>query len=99
MRLDAGPTVRSAEAGEGRVGVAVYPWELDVAVAPPAANGANAIRGPVVALAPEGDRVRVQVGELVAECPAGEAERLGLRRGGDVWLLFDPRDTRIVASR
>jgi molybdate transport system ATP-binding protein len=99
VRLDAGPTVRSAEAGEGRVGVAVYPWELDVAVAPPAANGANAIRGPVAALAPEGDRVRVQVGELVAECPAEEAERLGLRRGGDVWLVFDPAKARIVAMR
>jgi molybdate transport system ATP-binding protein len=99
VRLDAGPTVRSAEAGEGRVGVAVYPWELDVAVAPPAANGANAIRGAVAALAPEGDRVRVQVGELVAECPASEAERLGLRRGADVWLLFDPAKARIVAIR
>jgi len=98
VRLDAGPTVRSLEAAEGRVGVAVYPWEVGVAVEPPA-NGVNAVGGPVASLAPEGDRVRVQVGELVAECPAEEAERLGLRRGGHVWLRFDPASTRIVDIR
>jgi molybdate transport system ATP-binding protein len=98
VRLDAGPTVRSLEAGEGRVGVAVYPWELGVAVEPPA-NGMNAVGGAVTSLAPEGDRVRVQVGELVAECAAEEAERLGVRRGGQVWLLFDPASARIVDVR
>jgi hypothetical protein len=41
--------------------------------------------------------VRVQVGELVAECDAAEAERLGIRRGGHVWLLFDAASARIVA--
>ena len=70
VRLDGGATVRSTEAGEGRVGVAVYPWELEVAAAPPAANGVNAIGGAVAGLDPEGDRVRVRVGELVAECAA-----------------------------
>ena len=99
VRLDAGATVRSAEAGEGRVGVAVYPWELEVAVDAPAANGVNAIGGPVASIAPEGDRVRIQVGELVAECDAAGAERLGVRRGGHVWLLFDPRSARIVDVR
>jgi molybdate transport system ATP-binding protein len=97
VRLDGGATVRSADVGEGRVGVAVYPWELRVALEPPAANGVNAIGGPVASLAPEGDRVRVQVGELVAECDAAEAERLGIRRGGHVWLLFDAASARIVA--
>jgi molybdate transport system ATP-binding protein len=98
VRLDAGPIVRSLEAGEGRVGVAVYPWEVGVAVEPPA-NGLNAVGGTVTSLAPEGDRVRVQVGELVAECAAEEAERLGVRRGGQVWLLFDPASARLVDVR
>jgi molybdate transport system ATP-binding protein len=96
--LDGGATVRSAEAGEGRVGVAVYPWELSVAAEPPAENGLNAIGGTVAGLDPEGDRVRVRVGELVAECGAGEVERLGLRRGQRAWLVFAPDRARIVAG-
>jgi molybdate transport system ATP-binding protein len=99
VRLDRGPTVRSAEAGTGRVGVAVYPWELTVATEPPAANGVNAIGGAVSGLEPEGDRVRVRVGELVAECAVEEVERLGLRRGGQVFLLFAPEQTRLVETR
>jgi molybdate transport system ATP-binding protein len=96
VRLDGGTVVRSAEAGEGRVGIAVYPWELEVAVAP-AADGRNAIRGAVAGLDPEGDRVRVRVGELVAECAAADVERLGLERGGQVCLLFAPEHARVVA--
>jgi ABC-type sulfate/molybdate transport systems ATPase subunit len=97
VRLDGGTVVRSTEAGEGRVGIAVYPWELDVAVAAPAADRMNAIGGAVAGLDPEGDRVRVRVGELVAECPAAEVERLGLERGGQVYLLFAPERCRLVA--
>ena len=99
VRLDRGTTVRSTESGSGRVGVAVYPWELEVAAAPPADNGMNAIGGPVSGLDPEGDRVRVRVGELVAECAAEDVERLGLRRGGEVYLLFPPERTRLVDTR
>jgi molybdate transport system ATP-binding protein len=96
VRLDSGATVRSAETGEGRVGVAVYPWELEVATDPPARNGVNAIGGAVAGLDPEGDRVRMRVGDLVAECPAADVERLGLRRGGQVYLLFEPESARLV---
>ncbi len=97
VRLDGGTVVRSTEAGEGRVGIAVYPWELEVDVAPPAADGLNAIGGAVAGLDPEGDRVRVRVGELVAECSAAEVERLGLERGGQVYLRFAPESCRLVA--
>jgi molybdate transport system ATP-binding protein len=96
--LDGGATVRSAEAGEGRVGVAVYPWEIEVATEPPSGNGVNAIGGTIDGLDPEGDRVRVRVGELVAECDAAEAERLGLRRGERAYLLFAPESARLVAG-
>jgi molybdate transport system ATP-binding protein len=98
VTLDGGATVRSAEAGEGRVGVAVYPWEIEVATAPPARNGLNAIEGTIDGLDPEGDRVRVRVGELVAECGAAEADRLGLRRGDRAYLLFAPESARLVAA-
>jgi len=99
VRLDRGTTVRSTEAGSGRVGVAVYPWELEVAAAPPADNGVNVVGGPVSGLDPEGDRVRVRVGELVAECAAEDVERLGLRRGGEVYLLFPAERARLVDTR
>jgi ABC-type sulfate/molybdate transport systems ATPase subunit len=98
VRLDGGATIRSADAGEGRVGVAVYPWELALAAEPPSANGANAIAGTVAGVDPEGDRVRVRVGELVAECAAADVERLALRRGERAWVLFEPARTRIVAA-
>ena len=82
--------------GWGRVAVAVYPWEVSVAPGRPESNGRNAIGGPIVGLDPRGDRVRVRVGELSAECAAAEAERLGLRRGDHVTLLFAPSSARIV---
>jgi ABC-type sulfate/molybdate transport systems ATPase subunit len=99
VRLDSGPTVHSVDAGEGRVAVAVYPWELSVALGPPAAgNGRNAIGGSIVGLDPEGDRVRVRVGQLVAECSAQTAERLGLERGREVVLQFEAASARIVRA-
>ena len=96
VRLDGGAIVRSSETAEGRVGVAVYPWELAVAVESPSANGVNAIGGTIAGLEPEGDRLRVRVGELVAECAADEAERLGLERGGRAFLVFAPERARLV---
>jgi molybdate transport system ATP-binding protein len=96
--LDGGATVRSADAGEGRVGVAVYPWELSLALEAPASNGLNAIGGTVAGLEPEGDRVRVRVGDLVAECPAADVGRLGIERGRRAWVLFEPDRTRLVAD-
>jgi ABC-type sulfate/molybdate transport systems ATPase subunit len=96
VRLDRGSTVRAAGTGEGRVGVAVYPWEIEVAAEAPAGNNVNAIGGRVAGLDPEGDRVRVRVGELVAECAADDVGRLGLERGRQVYLLFGPDSTRLV---
>jgi molybdate transport system ATP-binding protein len=96
VRLDDGATLRSAEHADGRVGVALYPWEIEVATEPPAANGVNAIAGPIAALDTEGDRVRVRVGELVAECEVEQAARLALRRGGRVYLRFAAESARIV---
>jgi molybdate transport system ATP-binding protein len=96
VRLDDGATLRSAERADGRVGVALYPWEIEVATQPSAVNGGNAIAGPIASLDPDGDRVRVRVGELVAECDAEQAARLGLRRGDQAYLLFAAESARIV---
>jgi hypothetical protein len=94
--LDAGGVVRAAEPATGRVGVAVYPWEVGVALQAPA-EGHNGLPGAVHGLAPEGNRVRLRIGEVVVERPADEVERLGLEPGTAAWATFPPEAVRIVA--
>jgi ABC-type sulfate/molybdate transport systems ATPase subunit len=96
VALDAGGVVRAAEQASGRVGVAVYPWEVGIALQPPA-DGLNGLVGPVHALAPEGNRVRLRIGDVVVERPAEEIERLGLEPGTTAWATFPPEAVRIVA--
>jgi len=94
--LDAGGVVRGPEPSSGRVGVAVYPWEVGVALqAPP--DGLNGLPGAVHGLAPEGNRVRLRIGEVVVERPAEEVERLGLEPGTAAWATFPPEAVRVVA--
>jgi molybdate transport system ATP-binding protein len=97
VTLDSGAVVRSAQAvPPGRVGVAVYPWEVGVALQAP--DGAlNGLAGIVHGLAPEGPRVRLRVGEVVVELAADEVERLGLQAGTAAWATFPPQVVRIVA--
>jgi hypothetical protein len=77
------------------VGVAVYPWEVGVALtAPP--DGLNALPGAVHGLAPEGGRVRLRVGDVVVERPAEEVERLALAAGSAAWATFPPDAVRVV---
>jgi molybdate transport system ATP-binding protein len=95
VSLDAGGVVRASAPASGRVGVAVYPWEVAVALeAPP--NGLNGLPGAVHGVAPEGNRVRVRVGQVVAEVPAEEFERLGLGDGMAAFATFPPEVVRIV---
>jgi molybdate transport system ATP-binding protein len=95
VTLDAGGVVRIAQDAAGRVGVAVYPWEVGVALEAPT-DGLNALPGAVHGLAPEGARVRLRVGEVVADRPAEEVERLGLQPGTPAWATFPPEAVRIV---
>ncbi len=96
VTLDAGGVVRATEPATGRVGVAVYPWEVEVALEAPA-DGINGLPGAVHGIAPEGGRVRLRVGAVVVERPAEEIERLGLRTGTPAWAVFPPAAVRIVA--
>jgi hypothetical protein len=74
----------------------VYPWEVGVALeAPP--EGQNGLAGAVHGLAPEGNRVRLRIGDVVVERPAKEVERLGLENGTPAWATFPPDAVRIVA--
>ncbi|MGZ8632968.1 MAG: ABC transporter ATP-binding protein [Solirubrobacteraceae bacterium] len=96
VALDAGGVVRGTEPASGRVGVAVYPWEVGVALdAPP--DGLNGLPGAVHGLAPEGSRVRLRIGDVVAECPEEDVQRLGLVTGTAAWATFPPEAVRIVA--
>jgi molybdate transport system ATP-binding protein len=96
VALDAGGVVRGAEPACGRVGVAVYPWEVGVALQAPQ-DGLNGLPGVVHGLSPEGSRVRLRIGEVVVERPAEELERLGLEPGTTAWATFPPDAVRIVA--
>ena len=96
IALDAGGVVRAAERVTGRVGVAVYPWEVGIALQAPG-DGLNGLAGAVHGLAPEGSRVRLRIGEVVVERPAEEVERLALQPGTTAWATFPPEAVRIVA--
>jgi ABC-type sulfate/molybdate transport systems ATPase subunit len=95
VSLDGGGTVRGSAPATGRVGVAIYPWEIDVALETPP-NGLNALPGAVHGLAPEGGRVRLRIGRVTAEVPSEEVERLGLRDGMAAFATFPPEVVRIV---
>jgi len=94
--LDGGGVVRAAATADGRVALALHPWEVGLATAAAQAPGVNALPVTVAGLEPEGDRVRVRLGALVAECPASEAERLGLRPGATVHATFGAATARLL---
>jgi molybdate transport system ATP-binding protein len=96
VALDAGGVVRAAGPASGRVGVAVYPWEVGIALQAPS-DGLNGLAGRVHGLAPEGSRVRLRIGEVVVERPAEEVEHLGLEPGTTAWATFAPEAVRLVA--
>ncbi len=86
----------SADAGRGRVGLAVYPWEVALARAESADSAVNHVLGEVRSLVQLGNRVRVRVGPLTAEITTASAERLGLREGERVVASFKATASRLV---
>ncbi|TML62365.1 MAG: ABC transporter ATP-binding protein [Actinobacteria bacterium] len=96
VRLESGGTVYSTDEASGPVSVLVYPWEVSLGLVPADDSALNHLRGPVVSLAPVGNRVRVRVGELTAEVTAASAERLGLAVGLPVVASFKATATRLL---
>jgi ABC-type sulfate/molybdate transport systems ATPase subunit len=94
ITLDGGTVIRSSDAAEGRVDVAVHPWQVRVAAAPPAPP-ANAIRGVLEALTPIGGRMRARVGSLTAEIAHEDAASLTV--GEVVHAGFEATATRLIA--
>jgi ABC-type sulfate/molybdate transport systems ATPase subunit len=96
VTLDDGTALVSTEAGEGRVGVAVYPWDVAIGRELPADSTLNHVRAPIASLVPVGNRVRVRVGPLTAEITAASAERLGLCEGELAVASFKATGTRLM---
>jgi ABC-type sulfate/molybdate transport systems ATPase subunit len=90
VTLDDGTAITIAEPARGRVGIAVYPWEIAVSAQP--GDGKNAIAGTVTSITPDRGRVRVRVGPLVAEVAAAD----GLERGTRAFACFDARSARVI---
>ena len=95
--LDAGGSMYSVDEGAGRVGLAVYPWEVALARAESADSAVNQLRGEVRSLVELGNRVRVRVGPLTAEITTASAERLALREGEPVVASFKATASRLVS--
>jgi molybdate transport system ATP-binding protein len=94
--LDHGGVAFSTDPAAGRVGLAVYPWEIALARATTDDSAANHIRGQVRSLVTLGNRVRVRVGPLTAEVTAASAERLGLAEGEPVVAAFKATASRLL---
>jgi ABC-type Fe3+/spermidine/putrescine transport system ATPase subunit len=96
VALDAGVTAWSTDAGEGRVALSVYPWEVSIARETPVDTAVNHVRAPITSLVELGNRVRLRVGPLAAEVTAGSAARLGLREGDVVVASFKATAARVL---
>ena len=94
--LDSGGTAWSTDRETGRVGVAVYPWEVSLSREVPADSAVNHVRATVASLVPLGNRARVRVGPLVAEVTTASAERLGLAEGDVVVATYKATATRLL---
>jgi ABC-type sulfate/molybdate transport systems ATPase subunit len=96
--LDSGAILRADERASGRVGVAVYPWEISVRPAGgERADDENTIIAPIAAMTPEEGRIRVRIGPVTAESPRAELERLGLRPGELACARFSTPHTRLLS--
>jgi molybdate transport system ATP-binding protein len=96
VALDGGARIVSTDDAGGVVAAVVYPWEVTVAreVAPDSAQ--NHVRGPISAIVPVGNRVRVTVGPVTAEVTAASVERLGLREGDVAVATWKATATTLV---
>jgi molybdate transport system ATP-binding protein len=94
--LDAGGTAWSTDPATGRVGVAVYPWEVSLSRELSSDSAVNHIRATVASVVPLGNRARVRVGPIVAEVTAASAARLALHEGEVVVASFKATATRLL---
>jgi molybdate transport system ATP-binding protein len=97
VRLEGGERLFSTDAGQGAVGVVVYPWEVSIARTHEDDSALNVLRGEIGSVVEVGNRVRVRIGPVTAEVTASSAARLELTRGGVAYATFKATGTRLVA--
>ncbi len=98
VALDSGFTAWSADALDGRVNLAVYPWDVSVGPGVQDDSRLNHLTATITSVAPMGNRVRVQVGPVVAEITAASAERLDLRPGATATASFKATAVRLFPA-
>ena len=101
IELDGGGVIVSTDAADGRVGAAVFPWEitLEPAGTVPHGSALNRLDAEVVSLTEVGNRTRVGLlasQPLVAEVTSDSVARLGLAAGVPVVATWKATATRLV---
>ena len=96
LTLDAGGVAFTTETGSGRAALAVYPWEVSVALEAADDSAVNHVRAPVTSLVSLGNRVRLRVGPLAAEISAASAHRLSIEEGDVVVASFKATGARLL---
>jgi molybdate transport system ATP-binding protein len=94
--LGVGGSAWSTDPGSGRVGLAVYPWEVSVSREVPEDSTVNHIRAAVSSVVPLGNRARVRIGPVVAEVTDASLARLGLAEGDVVVASFKATAARLL---
>jgi molybdopterin-binding protein len=97
VALDSGGLVWTSDRGDGRVTLAVYPWEISLSRVAPDDSAVNHVRAPVTSIVSLGSRARVRVGPLTAEVTEASVRRLGLREGEIVVASFKATGVRLLS--
>jgi ABC-type sulfate/molybdate transport systems ATPase subunit len=98
VRLADGTVVAVAEPAHGEVALAVYPWDVTVALDEPHDSALNVVHAEIRSIATFGSRVRVAIGPISAEITSESLERLGLAVGRPAYASFKATGTRVVAA-
>lgn len=101
IALDGGGAVRSTDAAEGAVAVAVHPWEVTIEPAGAAAEGSavNRLPAEVVSVTTVGNRVRLGLAlpqPFTAEVTTASVQRLDLAPGSAVTAVWKAAATRVT---
>ena len=98
--LTDGTVVTTTDAGDGNIVLAVYPWDITIATAPPNDSAMNVIGGPISSVVELGNRDPVYIiGPISAEISSHSLHRLGLSLGQVAYASFKATGTRVVASK
>jgi molybdate transport system ATP-binding protein len=98
VSLADGTTVYATDEGEGRVDIVVYPWDVTLALEPPADSALNHVRGEILSVVSLGNRARVRLPLVTAEVTAASIERLELAPGREIVATFKATATRVLPA-